>query len=87
MNTKGITRRLDALQRVAGRSKPCHMTVAFKDGHQITTAPGGDLAGICLSQGEDIALITADRPKYRAAAAIWTIICRPVPNRRITDFE
>lgn len=88
MNTKGITRRLDALQQAADRNRPCKMTITLKSGEQITADPAGAWAVIRNPMmRENVVSITADRPEYRAAAAIWTIMCHFAPDRRIEDCE
>ncbi len=86
MDVKAITRRLDALQREADKSRLCHMVVTSTDGHQIVTDPCSAI-DLCRDQGGSIARITADQPGYRAAAAILTVICHAAPDRRIEDFE
>lgn len=88
MYNKAIIRRLNALQQIADRNRPCRMTVTFIDGNTITTDPIGAWA-VCHDHmmREDIACITADRPEYAAAAGIMTVLCHPVPNRRLEDFE
>lgn len=85
---KAISRRLDGLQRLADRNKPCNVVVTFTDGSATTT----DLAGaidIFRKRGArgEIGHIEADRPEYAAAAGIMTVLCNPAPDRRIEDFE
>lgn len=86
MDSKAITRRLNTLQRIADRGKPCEYTVRFKDGG-ATTADPISVWNICRTVGERVEGITAKRPEYTAAAGIMTVICRPAPDRRIEDFE
>ena len=86
MKDKRISRRLDTLKKVSDRGRPCRMTVKFQDGSTVVTDSGG-VIDLCRSCGETIEKITADRPEYAAMAAIMTVICHPVPNRDIQDFE
>lgn len=86
MDIKAVARRLDALQREAGKSRPCRMTVTFADGHCTAIDPCG-LIDLCREQGSNIANISADRPEYHAMAAILTVLCHPAAERRLTDFE
>lgn len=88
MDSKAIIRRLDALQRIADRGRPCNVVITFTDGSSTTTDPGGaiDILQERGARGE-IARIEADRPEYAAAAGIMTVLCNPAPDRRIEDFE
>lgn len=82
-----IGRRLEQMRERLERSKPARMTVISSDGSVTVTDPVGALAIVRDSMTrENVVSITADRPEYRAAAAIWTIVCHPAPDRRITDF-
>lgn len=88
MNVNAITRRLDALQQIASRSGPVHMTVTFAGRSPIITDYGEAWAIVrdpvmC----EDVVTITASRSDYAAAAGIMTVLCHPVSDRRIEDFE
>ena len=85
---KGIFRRLDALQQIANRDKPCHVTVIFADGSRIVTDPLS-MWEIYFDHAarENVVNITADCPEYVAAAGIMTILCHPARDRRIFDYE
>lgn len=88
MDGKAIERRLDVLQQIADRNKPCKMVVTFADGSTITTDPIGVWA-VCrdhMMEG-DIVNITATRPEYAAAAGIMSVLCNPAPERELKDFE
>lgn len=88
MDTKAIIRRLDTLQQVADRNRPCRMTVTFTDGSTTVTDPVGAWT-VCHDHMlvGDVVSITADRPEYVAAACTMTVLCHPAPNRRIEDYE
>lgn len=88
MDNKAIIRRLDALQQLADRNRPCKVTVTFADGSTTATDPIGAWT-VCrdhMMEG-DIVNITADRPEYAAAANIMTVLCHPAPDREVEDFE
>lgn len=83
-----ITRRLDALQKIADRGKPCKVVVTFTDGSSTTTDPAGAI-GIFRERGPSghIAAFTPDRPEYDGLCGALSVLCHPVPDRRIEDFE
>jgi len=88
MDVKAITRRLDALQQEADKNKPCKMTVIFVNGDVINTDPIDVWAVVHDHMMQsDVVSITADLPEYASAAGIMTILCHPVANREVTDFE
>ena len=70
MDSKAISRRLDALQKIADRGKPCKVVVTFTDGSSTTTTA-----------------FTPDRPEYDGLCGALSVLCHPVPDRRIEDFE
>lgn len=83
-----IDRKIEAMRARLERSRPCRMTITLKSGEQIETDPIGAWA-VCrdhMMQG-DVINVTADRPEYAAAAGIMTVLCHPVPNRRLADYE
>ena len=88
MDNKAISRRLNALQQIADRNRPCKMTVTFADGSTTVTDPAG-VWTVCHDHMlvGDVADVTADRPEYSGLAGLVAILCHPVPNRRIEDFE
>ncbi len=88
MDVKAITRRLDALQREADKSRPCHLTVVFKDGHQTVTDPVGAIS-LFREHGPFGAIdrFEADRPEYDGLAGMMTAVCHPAKNREVNDFE
>lgn len=81
MNIKEISRRLDALQEIADRNRPCKITVLFTDGTTTTTDPAGAWA-LCHEHmlTGDIADVTADRYEYDALACTIAALCRPARN-------
>lgn len=83
-----ITRRLDALQKIADSGKPCKVVVTFTDGSSTTTDPAGAI-GIFRERGPSghIAAFTPDRPEYDGLCGALSVLCHPVPDRRIEDFE
>lgn len=83
MDSRAITRRLDALQEIADRNKPCRIIVTFADGTTTITDPVGAW-GICRDHmmREDVVNIEADRPEYAGAAGVMTVLCHPAPNRK-----
>lgn len=88
MNIKAITRRLDSLQQIADRNKPCTVVVTFRDGHTATLDPAGAI-DLFRERGPfgDIAAFTPDRPEYEGLCGALSVLCNPVPDRRIEDFE
>lgn len=85
---KSINRRLDALQRIAEKSKPCKVVVTFTDGSSATTDPGGAI-DIFRERGPfgSIAKFTPDRPEYDGLCGVMSVLCHPAPNREVRDFE
>lgn len=85
---KSILKRLEVLQQIAGRNKPCKVVVTFTDGSSATTDPAG---AIDLFRGRgpfgDIVSFTPDRPEYDGLCSVLSVLCHPVPNRRLEDFE
>lgn len=88
MDSKAISRRLDALQQIADRGKPCKVVVTFTDGSSTITDPTGAI-NLFRERGPfgDIAAFTPDRAEYDGLCGALTVICHPVPDRRIEDFE
>lgn len=87
MDHKAIVRRLDMLQQLADRSRPCKVTITFADGNTTATDPTGAIE-IFRDMGPfgAIASIEADRPEYAGLAGALSAVCHPVTNRRIEDF-
>lgn len=87
MDNKAISRRLDALQRIADRGRPCKVFVMFTDGGSTTTDPAGAI-DIFRARGPsgDISSFSAERPEYRGLCGVLSVLCSPVPDRRIEDF-
>lgn len=85
---KSIIRRLDALQRIADRNKPCKVIVTFADGSSTTTDPGGalDFLQDRWPSGEVDSFQTGS-PLYAGWAQLLTVLLHPMENRRIEDFE
>lgn len=88
MINRAITRRLDALQQIADKNKPCAVVVTFKDGSQTTLDPVGAI-NLFRERGPfaDIVTFTPDRPEYEGLCGALTALCHPLPDRRIEDFE
>ena len=88
MDSKAISRRLDALQKIADRGKPCKVVVTFTDGSSTTTDPSGAIT-IFRERGSfgDISSFTPDRPEYDGLCGALSVLCHPVPNREVADFE
>lgn len=88
MDIKAITKRLDTIQKIADRNKPCVVVVTFRDGRTTTLDPVGAI-DLFREQGPfgDIVAFTPDRPEYEGLCGALSMLCHPVPNRRITDFE
>lgn len=76
MNNKAITLRLDALQQIADRNRPCKITVTFADGTTTTTDPIGAWA-ICHDHMlvGDVADVAADRDEYAELAGVIAALC------------
>ena len=83
---KASSRRLDALQQIVDRGRPCEVVVTFRDGSSSTTDPA-NAWDIVRDQGQDIVSVKVNRPEYQAAAAIMGVVAHPVPNREVRDFE
>lgn len=81
-----IDKRLEDMRERLERSKPVLMTATLTDGSQITTNPG-EAIDLCRERGGDVVSITANRPEYQAEAEILAVLCHPVPNRRLADYE
>ncbi len=81
-------RRLAALQKIADRGKPCKVVVTFTDGSSTTTDPAGAI-NLFRERGAfgDIATFTPDRPEYDGLCGVLSMLCHPVPNREVRDFE
>lgn len=84
---KSVLRRLDALQRIAEKSKPCKVVVTFTDGSSTTTDSAGaiDLFRELGPHGK-IDSFQADGPMSEWARLV-TILLHPAENRNIEDFE
>lgn len=85
---KTIPQRLDVLQRIVNKSKPCKIAVTFSDDSTATTDPGGAL-DILRERGPlgEIESFQADQPVWRDWARMLTVVLHPAPNQRIEDFE
>lgn len=88
MDIKAITRRLNAIQQITDRNKPCAVVVTFRDGHTATTDPAGAI-DLFRERGpfSDIAAFTPDRPEYEGLCVALSVLCNPAPDRRLSDFE
>ena len=85
---KAISRRLDVLQRLADRNKPCKVIVTFADGSSTTTDPGGALDFLQdRGPGGEVDGFQTDSPLYAGWARLLTTLLHPMENRRIEDFE
>lgn len=78
---KSISRRLDALLKIASERLPTRITFTFKSGNGITTDTANAWDDLRANQG-DIVNITGG--EY---AKLLLVVAHSVPNRRITDFE
>ena len=87
MDSKAISRRLDALQQLVDRGRPCKVVVTFTDGSNTTTDPVGAI-NLFRERGPsgDIAAFTPDRSEYYGLCGALSALCNPVPDRR-EDFE
>ena len=85
---KSITRRLDALQRLADRNKPCKVIVTFADGSNTTTDPAGAL-DFLQNRGPsgEVDSFQTGSPWYAGWARLLTTLLHPAPNREVSDFE
>lgn len=83
MDHKAIVRRLDMLQQLADRSRPCKVTITFADGNTTVTDPAGAI-DIFRDMGPfgAIANIEADRPEYAGLTGALSAVCHTAPNRR-----
>jgi hypothetical protein len=83
-----VDRRLEKMRELLERSRPCKIIATFADGTTTITDPTG--AWSILRDhpvAGNIVSFEADRPEYKAAANIMTVLCHPVPDRRISDYE
>ncbi len=82
-----INRRLEDMRERLERSRPCTMTFTMKNGEIIKANPAAawDIFRSRAREG-GVAFVSADRGEY-AAAGIMTVLCNPVPNREISDYE
>lgn len=80
---KAILRRLAALQAVAVQQRPAVVTIHFMDGSSTTTDPGG---AISLLPSGRVDSFQSNHPIYGPWAQLLTVLCHPVPNRRIGDY-
>lgn len=85
---KSVLRRLDVLQRIAEKSKPCKVVVTFTDGSSATTDSAGAI-GLLQEFGPrgEIESFQTDNPVYSGWARLLTGLLHPAPDRRIEDFE
>ena len=88
MGSKAIIRRLDTLQRIADRGKPCNVVITFTDGSSMTTDPGGAI-DVFWERGPfgSITEFTPDRPEYVGLCGVLSVLCHPAQNRRLEDYE
>lgn len=88
MDSKAIIRRLDTLQRIADRGRPCKVVVAFTDGSSTITDPGGAI-DILRGRGArgEVDSFQTDNPVYSGWARLLTVLLHPAPDRRLEDFE
>lgn len=85
---KSIIRRLDVLQRLADRNKPCKVIVTFADGSSTATDPAGALDFLQeRGPGGEVDGFQTDSPLYARWAQLLTILLHPAPNREVSDFE
>lgn len=83
-----IDRLLEQMQDRLERSKPAQVTVTFKGGGSTTTNYTGALDTFRqLGPFGSIAEITTNRSEYMAAAGIMTVLCHPVQNRELENYE
>lgn len=77
-----IFRRLDALQQIADRNRPCKITVTFADGSKTIVDPCGAI-NLFREMGPfgAITSVEADRPEYAGLADTLTAVCRPAANK------
>lgn len=85
---KSIIRRLDVLQQIADRNKPCKVIVTFTNGSRATTDPAGALNLLQeRGPGGEVDGFQTDSPLYARWAQLLTILLHPAPNREVSDFE
>lgn len=85
---KSIIRRLDVLQQIADRNKPCKVIVTFADGSSTTTDPAGALDFLQeRGPGGEVDGFQTDSPLYARWAQLLTVLLHPAPNREVSDFE
>lgn len=83
-----VDRRLEKMHELLERSRPCKITVTFADGTTAITDPAGAIDLIhSMGPSGAIAGMEADRADYAGWAKMLSIVCHPVPNRRISDYE
>lgn len=85
---KSILKRLDALQQIADRNRPCKVVVKFTDGSSMDTDPVGAIR-LFQEQGLEgsIDSFTPDRPEYDGLCGVLSALCRPTPTREVKNFE
>lgn len=73
-----IKQRLDALQQIADRNKPCKITVTFSDGNTTITDPAGAIR-LFRDMGPFGAIVDmkADRPEYDGLVSTLAAVCQP----------
>lgn len=83
-----INRRLEAMRERLEHFRPCTMTITLKSGRAITADPAAawDFFLSYARKGA-VAAVSADRGEYAAAAGIMTVLCRPAPNRELSNYE
>lgn len=85
---KSIIRRLDVLQQIADRNKPCKVIVTFTNGSRTTTDPAGALNLLQeRGPGGEVDGFQTDSPLYAGWARLLTTLLHPMENRRLEDFE
>ncbi len=83
-----IDRKIEAMRERLERSRPAKITITFADGSTTVTDPVGALETFReMGPFGAITNIEADRPEYAGMAGMLSAVCRPVPNRRIEDYE
>lgn len=76
------------LQRITVQNRPCRVTIHFSDGSRIVTDPLS-MWEIYFDNAlrEKVTTIVADSPQYQVVAGILSVLCRPMPNREIKNYE
>ncbi len=80
-------RLLEKMRERLERSKPARMVVTYEDGHQVATDPVAAITLLQECRANGITGVTTDRADYAGLAGCLDAMCRPVPNRRIEDYE